>query len=87
MICLMESNYIVVYRSGRDYFPISIFITGRGTEPYIVNSEEDVVDLILKTECPADGAVVCKKTILDFNSYMEDRINLITPLFEMLDEI
>lgn len=81
----MEFNYIAVYRSGRDYFPISIFVQGNGTYPHNIYCKDDLVDLLLEYECPADNAIACKKTILDYDSYLEDRENIINGLLKILD--
>lgn len=83
----MTYNYIVAYRSGRNYSPTSIFISGDILDSrYPVYNEWDAIDVVLQYCNPADKAVAAKRTILDYDAYMEDQYNLTIGLLNVLDE-
>ena len=84
----MEYNYIVAYRSGINYYPISIFVNHEEqiNDFHPVTCEEDLVNIVLGYCDPLDDAVVCKKTLLDYDAYCEDRYNITNGLLAILDE-
>ena len=79
-------NYIITYRSGIDCYPISIFIQEEHAADYNITCEEDAVNMVLKYGNPAFHEVACKKTLLDYDSYVDDRDNIIIGMLNILDE-
>lgn len=73
----MKENYIAAYRSKKDQYPVSMFVEGDVVDAsFPINNEWDLIDIVLTYCDPLDGEVVVKKTILDYNSYREDQLNL-----------
>lgn len=77
-------NYLVVYVSKYTNTPISIFIPKEYCGDYTLSCEEDIAKLV-EDYCSPDG-IVCKKTLLDYDSYVEDQDNLIKGMLEVLYE-
>lgn len=79
-------NYIVAYKSSKEYFPISLYITVPSIigDKFYVESVDDIFSLVLNYCDPADDAVACKETLLDYQSYLEDRFNLTNNLISVL---
>lgn len=84
----MTENYIVAYRANKTYTPISIFIDGTTIDPtFPIRNGWDAVEMVLKFCNPADGEVVAKKTILNYEAYKEDADNITLGMLEVLNEV
>ena len=82
----LTENYIVAYRTFKDYIPISIFIDGDIIdESFPVLNEWDAINMVLQFCNPADREVVAKKTILDYEAYKDDLDNITLGMIKALD--
>lgn len=70
-------NYIIAFRGRSSQAPISVFVKGE----YYLNL--DYVANIFEAEA---DALIVSETLLDYDSYYEDRTNITLNLLKVLDE-
>ena len=80
----MVENYIAAYRNSTG-MPIGIFVNGNVIDStFPVTCEDDLIKIVQDYCLPLDNEVVVKKTLLDYDSFLADRDNIIEGMLNIV---
>lgn len=81
----MVENYIAAYRNSNE-IPIGIFVNGNVVDStFPVTCEDDLIKIVQDYCFPLDNEVVVKKTLLDYDSFLADRNNIIARMLDIVE--